>query len=124
RCEKMPERSTLHRWLAGKSVPQSAHQLLCLAAALDLDPVALWDFVPQSFGALCIAVVEAALRNRWKDLFPALAFSKQFLGPTTNWPPSEMAEEYFERRWTIQEFIHPAVRRGYFGTVRITPSQL
>jgi hypothetical protein len=119
-----PHRSTILRWLSGQTLPRSAEQLLCFAGALDLDPFALWEFPGNRFGTLCARIIEIALRNRWQDLLPALSFVREFLGPTANWPNAAVAERYFGRPWTFEDFEHPAdSRRGYFATVRIVPEQ-
>lgn len=45
------DRSTLHRWLDERRLP-SSDRALDLAAAIDVDPLALWDLAPETFSQL------------------------------------------------------------------------
>jgi hypothetical protein len=117
-----PHRSTILRWVRRETLPRSAHELLAFSAALDLDPFALWGISPATFPALCARLVKASRAGSWADLLPALSFLAPFVGPTADWPPAEVAMEYFHRNWVTANCHHPAVeRRNYFAAISIEP---
>jgi hypothetical protein len=119
-----PHRSTILRWLRRETLPRSAHELLGFAGALDLDPFALWGVSPTTFPALCARLVKASRARSWADLLPALSFLAPFVGPTPEWPPVNVAKDYFHRNWSIHDFRHPArEKRNYFAPLSIEPSE-
>jgi hypothetical protein len=118
-----PHRSTIMRWLRRETLPRSARELLSFSGALDLDPFALWGVAPGTFPALCARLIKASRARSWADLLPALSFLTPFVGPTPEWPPMDVAREYFHREWSIREFRHMArEKRNYFAPISIEPS--
>lgn len=118
-----PNRSTLHRWLRGESYVRDAATLLCLAGALDLDPVGIWRFDPESFGRLCGRIAQALMGGDWNRLLPALSFLEELAVPRIDWPPVRIAKDYFGRDWAFFDFQHGEDRqRSYFTTFVINPS--
>ena len=117
--DDVPNRSTVSRWLNGRSLPQSSDTVLALAAALDLDPFALWRVTPELFARVCARVVTASRSKRWSQLTPALSFVESFVGPTVNWPP-EFVEQYFQRPWSVAQFRHTAEsKRNFYAGILI-----
>ena len=118
--DPVPHRSTVLRWLTAGTFPRSARQFLALAGALDVDPFSLWSFRASTFDLLCARIIGVARQRRWSRLHPALSFVDRFLGPTAQWPPVDIAEDYFERPWHIADFEHPArINRNYYGRILI-----
>jgi hypothetical protein len=122
--EMSPERnrSTVTRWLrrGSRVYPKNEEAALALAAALNVDPMALWDVHPGAFGKLA-ALVENALRSgRWGGLLPPMKYLRGFVGPVGDWPPGEIAQAY-ERTWRNAGFVHSAEeRRNYYASVELT----
>ena len=115
-----PHRSTIMRWLRQETLPRSAHDLLAFCGALDLDPFALWRVSPATFPALCARLIKASRAGSWTGLLPALSFLEPFVGPTPEWPPMNLARQYFHRDWSIHEFCHSAGgMRNYFAAISI-----
>lgn len=122
--EDPPHRSTVQRWLKQETLPRSARELLAFSAALDLDPFALWGVSPATFPHLCERLVKASRMRSWTDVFHGLSFLAEFVGPTPEWPPADLARTYFHREWVIRDFSHPARdRRNYFATIVIKPDR-
>lgn len=120
--DPVPHRSTVLRWLTAGTFPRSARQFLALAGAIDVDPLSLWTFRISAFDVLCARILGVARHRRWSRLHPALSFLDRFIGPTAQWPPVEIAEDYFGRSWRIAEFEHPAHSdRNYYGHILIEP---
>ncbi len=118
--DPVPHRSTVLRWLTAGTFPKSARQFLALAGAIDVDPFSLWTFRISAFDVLCARIIRVARQRRWSRLHPALSFLDRFIGPTAQWPPVEIAEDYFGRPWCIAEFEHPAqIDRNYYGHILI-----
>jgi hypothetical protein len=115
-----PDRATLGRWLLRQSLPRTDNQVLSLAGALNLDPFALWSLTPSTFPALCARLVTAFRVGKWERLTPALTFIKPFIEPTSEWPPAEIANTYFDRRWRTVDFEHSAKEHvDYFAAISI-----
>ena len=104
--EVAPNRTTVSRWLGGITVPQSSHQLLSLAAAMDVDPFALWSPEPEQFAQIVTLVVRALRQKKWGRLYPALSFIEHFNGPVREWPPVSLAVQYYRRSWFTHDFEH------------------
>lgn len=86
----------------------------------DVDPFGLWTFRISAFDVLCARIIGVARQRRWSRLHPAPSFLDRFVGPTAQWPPVEIAEDYFGRPWRIAEFEHPArVDRNHYGHILI-----
>ena len=118
--DPVPHRSTVLRWLTAGTFPKSARQFLALAGAIDVDPFSLWTFRISAFDVLCARIIGVARQRRWSRLHPALSFLDRFIGPTAQWPPVEIAEDYFGRPWCIAEFEHPAhTERNYYRPILI-----
>lgn len=83
--------------LRASTFPKSARQFLALAGAIDVDPFSLWTFRISAFDVLCARIIGVARQRRWSRLHPALSFLDRFIGPTAQWPPVEIAEDYFGR---------------------------
>lgn len=113
-----PNRSTLHRWLRGDTMPRSSRQLLGLAGALDVDPFSLWSFDAANFESLCARVAAIARWGSW-PLLHSLAFVADFIGPLEPWPPASIATNYYERPWFIRDVQHPARIRNYYAALAI-----
>jgi hypothetical protein len=115
-------RSTVNRWLSGdgENVLVKAEQLMSLAAILDLDPVLLWEYDVDSFPEVCDCVLGALESGNWGKLVRALQFVKQFIRPTTEWPPGSIASRYPIKTWQPFEFSHdPKVKRDFYAPVLI-----
>jgi hypothetical protein len=110
-----PHRSTILRWFKGQTLPRTEQHLLCLAAALDLDPLALWHLVPERFPVLCARVLEAVASDDWGHLMYGLSFLARFVLPSRNWPPNVLARKYYGKKWVLAEFSYDAIdHRSYF----------
>jgi hypothetical protein len=103
-----PDRTTLWRWLNGKSqVPPGL--VLALAGAFDLDPCALFDITPKAYAALCRALVRNMGTNRAHALTHDLQWLASFVVPSEMWPSDKISLQYFKRPWTVHSFRHTAV---------------
>lgn len=120
-----PHRSTVLRWLRSGTYPKSAQQLLALAGALDVDPFSLWIFRLEAFDVLRARISRLARRRRgWSRLHAALSFLEHFIGSTAEWPPIDIADQYFGRPWWLAEFEHTArARRNYYTRALIESSE-
>jgi hypothetical protein len=115
-----PERTTLWRWLNGKSqVPPGL--VLPLAGAFDLDPFALFDITPKAYAALCRALVRSIGTNYAYPLTRDLQWVASFVVPSEDWPCNDISSYYFKRPWTIRSFRHTAKHgRNFFQTLSVT----
>jgi len=106
--EEAPHRGTLLRWLNGDRLPQSSNQLLALSGALDVDPCALWELESRTVDKAMALLTVALRERRWHKLYPALSFVSHFSGPVLEWPPANIARDYFHRDWCCADFRHTA----------------
>src|SRR5688572_1211533 len=97
--EPAPHPSTLSRWLNGKTLPRTRDDLLSLAGALDLDPLAMWTTTKEQFPSDCAKVVRSFHDGKWTRLDITLSYLREFVGPLIEWPPNEIASHYFHRDW-------------------------
>lgn len=103
--------STLSRWLRSAETnqfPRRPDRVMALAAAIEVDPLAIWDFDGASFPSFVHRLWDAARRRRWQRLLPALAFLDEYLMPTGDWPPSR---NWSGDGWTCVDIEHEADRR-------------
>jgi hypothetical protein len=120
--QTQPHRSTILRWFSGDTLPRTEENLLSLAAALDLDPFALWHLAPATFPAFCARIFEAASSGNWNRIMSGLAFVGQFVLPSKNWPPIRLVRDYYGKEWVLAEFSFPAMNhRDYFESLLIVP---
>lgn len=113
------DRATIYRWLK-QGMPSKRHDLFGLAAALDIDPIALLrtdaDYVRQNFPRERF-LFQIGRTSRSK-LHP---FWEVFM-PSPYWPSEEIPKTYFGRTWSKYQFAHEAVDvLNVFAGVRITP---
>lgn len=121
-AEKLPDRTSIWRWHSGKPL-KTKENLLSFAGALDLDPFALWTMTDDEFHALCSKVVQALREGKWSsNVHPSLKYVKEFIGPTNEWPPEDIARRYYRRTWKTKPFQHtPASDRpNYFAKIALT----
>jgi hypothetical protein len=116
----VPDRTTLWRWLNGKS--QIAPGLvLALAGTLDLDPFALFEITPQAYAALCRALVRNIGTTRANPLTHDLQWLASFVAPSEDWPTNEISARFFKRPWAVVPFRHSARdTRNVFQKLSIT----
>lgn len=114
-----PHRTTLWRWLNGKT--PTPERILQLAGAFDLDPFALFDKTPKGYAALCRALARTIGAKRATCLSSELEWVLDFIAPNEDWPPREVSTTYFHRNWNVISFCHPARNsRNYFQRLTIT----
>lgn len=117
-----PNRSTVSRWLTGANFPRTEGAILALAATLDLDPLALWQFNERDFERACATIARASRTNRWSELVPALSLLKHFVDPVWDWPPA--VENYYGREWCSSTLSHDAiVRKNFYARISILGSE-
>lgn len=110
-----PHRATLHRWIQGQA-PRTAKDLLSLCGVLDIDPTCLLRFGDGAAERLS----RAYLVRRWNP--PVLGFIQDFLGRRAEWPPRQLARDYFGREWATHEVEHRATdRTNYYATLKVAP---
>lgn len=100
-----PDRTTLWRWLKGGH-PGSAEMVLGLAAALDIDPLGLFETSRNDFAVLCNRLARSIAKERNDILGPEQKWILDFFAPNEDWPPDLM--KYFGRVWKRQSFRHDA----------------
>jgi hypothetical protein len=111
---RAPDRTTLWRWLNGRSqVPPAL--VLALAGAFELDPCALFEITPKAYAALCRALVRNIGTNHAYPLTQDLQWLASFVVPSEHWPCNDISSQYFKRSWTVQSFRHTAKNaRNFF----------
>ncbi len=99
------DRATIYRWL-NKGLPNKTKDVFSFCGALDLDPISILDFeggkIIKNFGKIrrsfqLGAAGVSSFRPLWEMFYP---------GPS--WPSNELAESYYGRTWTAEEFEHEA----------------
>lgn len=116
-------RSTLWRWMHGgpAAFPGSSSQFLRLAAALDVDPLALLEYAPEDFARLSARVQRVALTGDWSHFLPALDFLGDLLTPAESWPPVNVAAAY-DRSWFVRDLaVEPRAQGLGYATLRLAP---
>src|SRR5262245_323707 len=111
-------RSTVWRWLSdddGIQFPKDPGTFLSLGAALDVDPMLLLEWHPESFPWLCERISRTVRRGDWNDFLPSLAFLDEFLWPTDPWPPNGIATHYARHWWVTNVEHDPTTRGNYYG---------
>ena len=120
RCNP-PDRSTLYRWIGG-SMPRTSDQLLRLCGILDVDPMCLLKLPDGDPDAALDSLATSYLHGQWKP--PAIKFLNEFLGRRAQWPPPDLAQRYFGRKWCHREFAHEATARtNCYATISIAATQ-
>jgi hypothetical protein len=117
------DRSTVGRWLdpGVPTFPRDERTFMRLAAALDMDPVLLWDYDETSFPGLCDRVLRAFSSQTWSGFLESLAFLRRYVVPRTAWPPHEVADLYTGKAWHEFRFCH-APRLGCDFYAKLTIS--
>lgn len=105
------DRTTLWRWLRGGKMPERPQQLADLAAALDLDPNAIFDLTPEMFPTVCQRLGAVIRSGRWVDFLPAAACMESLFLPASSWPPPDIAA-WYHRPWYATTFIHQPEKDG------------
>lgn len=119
---RVPDSTTVWRWLSGKSHLSSSN-ILPLAGALDLDPFALFDVTPTAFSALCQLFSRNIGGSHRGGLASDLRWMPELIAPRAEWPPQSMADQFFRRPWQVRSFRHTGKgNQNFFQNVRITAS--
>jgi hypothetical protein len=96
---------TIYGWLAD-GLPKRRETVFDFFAMLDVDPVAILDLerngFPESFGRLRLSfLLGGAAAGAFRPLF-------ELYRPGPAWPDSEIADRFFDRGWTVRDFVHSA----------------
>lgn len=129
RWRDAPNRTTIYRWLAKGQLPRLEREVLGLANALHLDPLAIIEVDRASFAHLCaeiyrairasVAAGTAAVERRKASPF---AYVLDFAAAADEWPPREMAAVRIS--WKTFSFTNPATaQRDYYATIILTPEE-
>ena len=115
-----PHRSTVNRWTHGE-MPRTSGHLMRLCGILDVDPMCLLKLPDGDPDSTMESLATTYLHGSWEP--PALKFLEEFLGRRAQWPPPDLAQRYFGRKWYQREFVHEATTRlNHYATISITPS--
>ena len=115
-----PHRSTVNRWTHGE-MPRTSGHLIRLCGILDVDPMCLLKLPDGDPDATMESLATTYLHGRWEP--PALKFLEEFMGRRAQWPPPDLAQRYFGRRWCHREFAHEATTRtNYYARISVAPS--
>lgn len=116
------DRATIYRWLK-HGMPSKRDDLFGLAAALDIDPIALLaldaDFVRRNFPKERLlfqlgSIARSRLHPFWEPFVPS---------PT--WPSEELPRSFYGREWSKHHFEHVAETIvNVFAGVSITPETM
>jgi transcriptional regulator with XRE-family HTH domain len=112
------DKATVHRWLTGQ-MPKSQERLMRLAAALDVDPLALLTITGEDIDTAVDSLLDIVQNNSSK---PApLQLLRGFLGRLKSWPPDELVLPYFKKPWFIREFTHdPHIDANFYQLMEIS----
>lgn len=114
---KVPHHTSIRRWLKGEP-PRSKNDVLRLSGLLDIDPVALFKLADGKIDSILQSLTRAILFGNLEK--GTLSFVNTMFNPKPNWPPSEYATQYFDRKWVSKEFIHePKGRPGFYATLEL-----
>ncbi len=97
------DRSTIYRWIE-RGLPRKRDDIFGLTGVLDIDPVAILD--------LSIEYIERVLPRERRLLQLGQATQSFFapfwpiFTPGPAWPDNEVAENFYGRTWSAQEFVH------------------
>ena len=108
-----PARSTVWRWVKGQTKPP-ADQIALLAAALDIDPVAMFDSTPEDYARLCVFLLQEVASPERSSLSRELEWAYEFIAPCGQWPPKTLASKFYNRAWAIFDFVHDSKTRLNF----------
>lgn len=106
-----PHRTTIWRWLKGKiSVP--VDEVMRLAGAIDLDPVALFESTPDDYAGLCVRLMQDIGSNEVSPWSQRLEWAHDLITPSENWPPRFVPTKYYgrSRSWITHDHSHKANR--------------
>lgn len=110
------DQSTIYRWTKGQ-LPRKGDDLLKLAGLLDVDPFALLAFESESTTDIIERLLRSYLQNKWERF----SFFSEFFGRQKNWPPLQVATQFFQRNWNQAMLTHdPARRANYYATISLT----
>jgi hypothetical protein len=114
-----PHRTTLWRWLKGKT--PRPERVLELAGAFDFDPFALFERTPRGYAVLCRALAGDIGVKRTGRVGVGLEWIHDFVAPSEEWPPQGISSRYFHRHWNWTDFRHTGhENRNYFQRLDIT----
>lgn len=115
-----PDRTTLWRWLNGKS-QVAPKRILELAGAFDFDPFALFETTPRAYAVMCRALARSIGAKDASPLGSDLRWLRDFIAPNEEWPRGDLATKFFGRKWRLKHFSHTALeRQNHFQKVSIT----
>lgn len=103
---KARDRATIYRWLK-HGIPSKKYELWGLAAALDIDPIALLrvdaNFVKRNFPReRFLFQIGSIIGSKLHPLWGAFM-------PSPNWPNEELPNTFYGRSWKTFHFKHNAV---------------
>lgn len=111
--------SNVHKWLKN-NFPKQEEAVFGLAAALDIDPLALAEISPQHLNHQL---------NLTRRLFQDGFFDGSLLPPfwslyraVDGWPNDQLATGFYDRRWHAVDFIHePPANIGVYAATLLSP---
>jgi hypothetical protein len=111
------DRATLGRWL--KEGPTSEESCCQLSKAMDVDPLALWNFTADTFPRQYARLASFMFGSGLRALHEGLAFLDVIAKPSWDWPPMDHASR-LGKIWQVEEFEHsPPLNQDTFGCFAI-----
>ncbi|WP_188453024.1 hypothetical protein [Glycocaulis albus] len=117
-----PDRSTIYHWING-NIPRTTERFLKFCGVLDIDPFALILNNEDDIEKIHATILKSFWSDYWTQ--PALSFVKDFIGQKTIWPPSFLAEKYYQRSWFELNFRHDYFNKSnHYISICIDPNNL
>lgn len=110
---------TIYGWLAD-GLPKQRETVFDFFATLGVDPISIIDIerngLPENFGRLRLSFLFGGIAaGAFRSLF-------ELYRPGPAWPDSRIAQDFFERDWSVRNFTHTATENcNRYATINVNP---
>ena len=112
---------TVYRWLQEAAMPSKPDAVFGLAAALDIDPVTLFDIRNDAFPELYAR--ERRLFQMGATYHTPLSPFRALYLTSAEWPGNDVANTYYGRLWQHRHFLHdPATASNVYAAFYLEAS--
>jgi hypothetical protein len=119
RVARARDGKTIYGWLSD-GLPKQRETVFDFFAVLGVDPISIIDIerngLPENFGRLRLSFLFGGLAaGAFRSLF-------ELYRPGPAWPDSSIAQDFFERGWSVRDFTHSATEVcNRYAAIHVNP---